>query len=260
MPDPKNLEAINPEHDSAAPTTMSESASATASEPEVSFGEIFSEYEKSHARKPEADQSREGTVISVTVDSVILDIGFKSEGLLPLPELRGAPVKPGDKLKVTIKGRDPEGYYQLTRGKVQRVTDWDSLKKAFDEKATIVGMVTGVIKGGLNVDVGVRAFMPASRTGTRDAAEMEKLVEQEIRCRIIKLDIDDEDVVVDRRAIAEDEETGRQAAPLRRTQGRRHRQRRGPQPHRLWRLRRYRRSRRPLARRRNLLASREQAV
>jgi small subunit ribosomal protein S1 len=206
MSDPKNLEAPNSVPESANPITVSDSVSAPASEPEESFGEIFSQYEKSHARKPEADQSREGTVISVTADSVILDIGFKSEGLLPLPELHGAPIKPGDKLKVTIKGRDPEGYYQLTRGKVQRVTDWDSLKKAFDEKATIVGMVTGVTKGGLSVDVGVRAFMPASRTGTRDAAEMEKLVEQEIRCRIIKLDIDDEDVVVDRRAIAEDEE------------------------------------------------------
>ncbi len=124
----------------------------------------------------------------------------------PLAELAGATVKPGDKMQVTVKGRDPEGYYELTRGKVQRVTDWASLQKAFDEKAIIVGKVTGVIKGGLSVDVGVRAFMPASRTGTRDAAEMEKLVEQEIRCRIIKLDVEDEDVVVDRRAIAEDEE------------------------------------------------------
>ena len=116
------------------------------------------------------------------------------------------PPKPGDKVQVTIKGRDPEGYYELTRGKVERPTDWASLEKAFAEKAIIVGTVTGVVKGGLSVDIGVRAFMPASRTGTRDAAEMEKLVEQEIRCRIIKLDVEDEDVVVDRRAIAEDEE------------------------------------------------------
>jgi len=202
MPDPKNLEAVKSDVESPESTPVNESAS----EAEESFGEIFSQYEKTHSRKPAADQSREGTVISVTADSVILDVGFKSEGLLPLPELRGAPVKPGDKIKVTIKGRDPEGYYQLTRGKVQRVTDWDSLKKAFDEKAIIVGMVTGVTKGGLSVDVGVRAFMPASRSGTREAAEMEKLVEQEIRCRIIKLDIDDEDVVVDRRVIAEDED------------------------------------------------------
>jgi small subunit ribosomal protein S1 len=109
-------------------------------------------------------------------------------------------------VQVTVKGRDPEGYYELTRGKVERPTDWASLEKAFVEKSTIIGTVTGVVKGGLSVDVGVRAFMPASRSGTRDASELEKLVEQEIRCRIIKLDVAEEDVVVDRRAIAEDEE------------------------------------------------------
>ncbi|MFZ3340622.1 MAG: S1 RNA-binding domain-containing protein [Terriglobales bacterium] len=207
MSDPTNSEAteLRPKlPESASP----EPASDSASEPEESFRDLFSEYEKRHARKPEAgSQSREGTVIAVTADALILDIGFKSEGLLPLAEMGGSPAKPGDKLKVTVKGRDPEGYYQLTRGKVARIVDWASLEKAFVEKATIVGTVTGVIKGGLSVDVGVRAFMPASRTGTRDAAEMAKLVEQEIRCRIIKLDVDDEDVVVDRRVIAEDEET-----------------------------------------------------
>jgi uncharacterized repeat protein (TIGR01451 family) len=62
------------------------------------------------------------------------------------------------------------------------------LEQAFSDKATIVGTVTGVIKGGFSVDVGVRAFMPASRSGVRDASEMEKLVGQEIRCRIIKRD------------------------------------------------------------------------
>jgi small subunit ribosomal protein S1 len=67
-------------------------------------------------------------------------------------------------------------------------------------------VVSGVVKGGLNVDVGVRAFMPASRSGAKDAAEMEKLIGQEIRCRIIKLDVADEDVVVDRRAVLEEEE------------------------------------------------------
>ena len=99
-------------------------------------------------------------------------------------------MKAGDKLLVSVKGRDPEGYYELTRAKVERPKDWSALEKAFADKATIVGTVTGVIKGGLSVDVGVRAFMPASRSGARDAAEMEKLVEQEILCRIIKLDVD----------------------------------------------------------------------
>jgi len=177
--------------------------------PDESFADAFSEYEKSHSRKPEeTSQAREGTVIAVTADSVLVDIGFKSEGTLPLAAFQNdrEPPKPGDKLLVTVKGRDSEGYYELTRGKVERPTDWDALQKAFTDKTTIVGTVTGVVKGGVTVDVGVRAFMPASRTGTRDAAEMEKLVGQEIRCRITKLDVTEEDVVVDRRIIAEEEE------------------------------------------------------
>ena len=173
------------------------------------FGEMLSQFEKSHARDGERSSGqRTGTVIAISAESVFLDIGFKSEGMLPLADLQavGQTVKAGDRLSVSVKGRDPEGYYQLTLGKVERPADWAALEKAFNEKATIVGTVTGVIKGGLSVDVGVRAFMPASRSGTREAAELEKLVGQEILCRIIKLDVGDEDVVVDRRAVLEEEE------------------------------------------------------
>ena len=170
-----------------------------------SFGDILKQFERDQSRK-KVEGSREATVISVTADSVVLDIGFKTEGVLPIAELRGETLQPGDKLNVTIKGRDPEGYYLLTRGKVSRPTDWDAFEKAFKEKSTILGTVTGVVKGGASVDVGVRAFMPASRSGVQDAAELEKLVEQEIRCRIIKLDVAEEDIVVDRRVILEEEE------------------------------------------------------
>src|SRR6266404_7156009 len=174
-----------------------------------SFKDVLSEYERGRARKPEPGSSgREGTVIAVTADSIILDIGFKTEGILPISaELNPQTVKPGDKLLVTVKGRDPEGYYELVRGKVDRPTDWAGLERSFAAKVTISGTVTAVVKGGLSVDVGVRAFMPASRSGARDAAEMEKLVGQEIRCRITKLDVTEEDVVVDRRIISEEEET-----------------------------------------------------
>ena len=172
-----------------------------------SFGELFSQYEKSRTRKPGADaKGRQGTVVAVTADSVLVDIGFKTEGILPLSAFNGETVKIGDKLVVSIKGRDPEGYYELSRGRIERPKDWAALERAFAEKTTIVGTVTAVVKGGLSVDIGVRAFMPASRSGARDAAEMEKLVEQEIRCRITKLDVAEEDVVVDRRAVLEDEE------------------------------------------------------
>ena len=80
------------------------------------------------------------------------------------------------------------------------------LEAAFAEKRTIAGTVLEVVKGGLRVDVGVRAFMPASRSGARDQAELEKLVGQEIECRITKLDTADEDVVVDRRVVLEERE------------------------------------------------------
>ena len=185
--------------------------SETHSDPESnqSFSGMLAEYERSHSRKTgDGANQIQGTVITVSADSVYIDIGFKSEGILPLAEFQrtGETVKAGDKLAVSVKGRDSEGYYQLSRLKIAQPTDWASLERAFAEKATIVGTVIGVVKGGLSVDIGVRAFMPASRTGTRDAAEMEKMVEQEIRCRIIKLDVADEDVVVDRRAVLEEEE------------------------------------------------------
>jgi len=203
-----NPKTSNPNMSNPAAPGSAPASESAESFPTESFKDIFSEYEQSHSRKREPGaQGREGTVIAVTADSIVLDIGFKTEGVLPLTAFPAdTPPKPGDKVQVTIKGRDPEGYYELTRGKVERPTDWASLEKAFVEKSTIMGTVTGVVKGGLSVDVGVRAFMPASRSGTRDASEMEKLVEQEIRCRIIKLDVEEEDVVVDRRALAEDEE------------------------------------------------------
>ena len=183
--------------------------SQPTAEPDESFGELLSQFEQSHSHKAEDGSKQiEGTVIAVSAESVFLDIGFKSEGILPLAAFQsaGEEVKPGDKLVVSVKGRDTDGYYELSRFKTALPKDWSSLEQAFADKTTIMGTVTGVIKGGLSVDVGVRAFMPGSRSGARDAAEMEKLVGQEIRCRIIKLDVTDEDVVVDRRVVTEEEE------------------------------------------------------
>jgi len=193
MPDP---ETPNPPNPQAQPVTDSKE----------SFGEILSQFQKSHVRRAEGGKQLEGTVIAVTAEAVFFDIGYKSEGILPLTALQGETLKPGDKALVTVKGRDLDGYYELSRFKVERPMDWSALEKAFADKAAVLGTVTAVIKGGFSVDVGVRAFMPASRSGVREAAEMENLVGQEIRCRIIKLDVADEDVVVDRRVVAEEEE------------------------------------------------------
>jgi small subunit ribosomal protein S1 len=178
----------------------------TSPETAENFGDILSQFQKEHSRKTEGSRQLQATVISVTAESVFFDIGFKSEGILPVAALQGETLKPGDKALVTVKGRDLDGYYELSRFKVERPMDWSALEKAFADKSSVLGTVTAVVKGGFSVDVGVRAFMPASRSGVRDAADMEKLVGQEIRCRIIKLDVTDEDVVVDRRVVAEEEE------------------------------------------------------
>src|SRR5215472_15958287 len=193
----------------------STSKSQPTADQEESFDSLLSQYEQSHSRKTQdGDRQLEGTVIAVNADSVILDIGFKTEGILPLTAFPRAgereSLKPGDKLAVTIKGRGSEGYYELSRGRIARPRDWAALEKAFAEKATIAGTVMAVVKGGLSVDIGVRAFMPSSRSGVRDAADMEKLVGQEVRCRITKLDVTDEDVVVDSRIIAEEEQRAAQ--------------------------------------------------
>ena len=181
---------------------------ASPNEANESFGDLLAAYEQSHKRKPgEPGAGLQGTVVAITADSVVLDIGFKSEGILPLTVFEGKPQpRRGEKFPVSIKGRNPEGYYELSLGRIEQPKDWAALQKAFTEKISIGGTVTAVVKGGFSVDVGVRAFMPASRSGVREAAEMEKLVGQDIRCRIIKLDVEDEDVVVDRRVVAEEDD------------------------------------------------------
>ena len=177
-------------------------------DPAESFGEMLAEFEHSHVHTTEGGANQmQGTIVSMDAEFVYLDIGYKSEGILPRGafENNAEGVATGDTFPVSVKGRNAERYYELSRHKVILATDWSSLEAAFAQKSAVVGMVTAVVKGGLTVDIGVRGFMPASRSGTRDAAEMEKLVGQEITCRITKLDVTEEDVVVDRRAIAEEQ-------------------------------------------------------
>jgi small subunit ribosomal protein S1 len=189
--------------------SIPESDQTTDTESTESFDKILQQYEQTHSRRS-ADDSRQisGTVIAVSAEQVFVDIGYKTEGVLPLSLFQSAneTVEPGAKILVSVKGRNEEGYYELSRLRVAQPKDWTSLEQAFADQSVIAGTVTAVVKGGLSVDVGVRAFMPNSRSGARDAAEIEKLVGQEIRCRIIKLDVAEEDIVVDRRAVAEEEE------------------------------------------------------
>ena len=212
---PTSVSTSEPATESAAETAAesgveaaTESAAETAVDtPAESFAELLDQFEHTHSHKAEGGGKQlEGTVVSLDAESVYLDIGYKSEGILPRSafENNADGVAAGEKFPVSVKGRNAERYYELSRHKVVQPTDWASLEEAFTQKTPVVGIVTAVVKGGLTVDVGVRAFMPASRSGVRDAAEMEKLVGQEITCRITKLDVTDEDVVVDRRAIGEE--------------------------------------------------------
>jgi small subunit ribosomal protein S1 len=176
---------------------------------ESSFADALSEFERSHTHRAESKQLQ-GTVVSLTADQVVLDVGYKIEGVLPrstFPD-NAEGVNAGDVFPVSITGRNEEGYYELSRHRVAQPRDWSALERAFAAKIAVAGTVTAVIKGGLSVDVGVRAFMPASRSGARDAAELEALVGTEITCRITKLDVADEDVVVDRRVVLEEQSRG----------------------------------------------------
>jgi small subunit ribosomal protein S1 len=185
-----------------------ENSSSADAEPIENFADILSNFERTHSRKPGTGARQfEGTVISLSVDQVFLDIGYKTEGVLSRSvfENNAEGVRAGDTFPVSVTGRNEEGYYELSRFKVAQPRDWKALEEAFAQKLAVVGTVTGAVKGGLTVDLGVRAFMPASRSGTRDVAEMEKLVGTEINCRITKLDVTEEDVVVDRRVVMEEQ-------------------------------------------------------
>jgi small subunit ribosomal protein S1 len=194
--------------EAAVPATEAAATPAEPEAPEESFSDAFAEFTKSHQRKAgDGSQQIDATVVSLDAESVYLDIGYKTEGILPRASFpnNGDDVVVGERMLVSSKGRNPEGYYELSRIRVAQPTDWTALQQAFAEKMAVAGTVTAIVKGGVTVDIGVRAFMPASRTGTRDAADLAALVGQSITCHIIKLDTEDEDVVVDRRGIVEAE-------------------------------------------------------
>jgi small subunit ribosomal protein S1 len=180
----------------------------TVSSSEESFGDILSQFERSHHGN--GGQAIQGTVVSISLEAVFVDIGRKMDGVIPVEQFRQAngelAIHVGDIVLVTITGRDQEGSYTLSTIRVERPKDWTALEAAFAQQRPIAGVVTEIVKGGLRVNVGVEAFMPASRSGVREQAELEKLVGQEIQCKIIKLDTDDEDVVVDRRVVLEEEQ------------------------------------------------------
>jgi small subunit ribosomal protein S1 len=151
----------------------------------------------------------QGIVVSLRGDGVFVDVGDKSEAFLPYPSSRGSEKpnwKPGDSIEVMITGRSAEGYIELQSTAAHRPSEFNQLEAAFDAGSILVGKVLEGVKGGLAVDVGgARGFLPASRSGERDQESLEELIGQEIRFRIAQLDIDDRNVVLDRRSVVDDE-------------------------------------------------------
>jgi small subunit ribosomal protein S1 len=175
------------------------------------FGDILSSFEREHP-EGKGEESVSGIIVSVRPDGVLIDVGRKIEGFLPLTrwlETQEGDPQVGSNIMVSVGPRNEEGFYELSTVKVERPKDWSGLQTAFNEKRNIAGFVAEQVKGGFRVDIGVRAFMPASRSGVREMADMPLLVGQEIQCRITKLDVDKEDVVVDRRIVLEEEQSRR---------------------------------------------------
>ncbi len=187
------------------------SAEPSPSADESNFGDILSTFERHH---PDGGRGETvpGTIVSITAAGIFIDVGRKIEGVLPLAkwmETQTGDPAIGAHIAVSVGPRNEEGYYDLATVKVERPKDWTALQHAFAEKHNIAGVVAEQVKGGFRVDIGVRAFMPASRSGVREMAEMPALIGQEIQCRITKLDVDNEDVVVDRRIVLEEEQARR---------------------------------------------------
>src|SRR5215467_11016633 len=173
----------------------------------------------SHFAPPAADEVLQGTVLSVTAKDVIIDFGYKSEGLVPIEQFQTRTgeisVQKGDVIDVMIEhGEQPEGYVLLSHTRAARLRIWDNLEKAYQEQLIISGRVLGRVKGGLAVDVGIKAFMPGSQADPRPVHNLDALIGQDIPVKIIKLNRRRGNVVVSRKLAIEQEVTERKSATL----------------------------------------------
>jgi small subunit ribosomal protein S1 len=148
-----------------------------------------------------------GRVVEVRSGDVIVDIGYKSEGAIPIDEFRltGAP-KVGEEIEVFLEAKeDSEGLIVLSKDKADKIKVWDQISKAFDAGSPVEGRVVEVVKGGLAVDVGVRAFLPGSQVDLRPVKNLGSMMGQTIRAKVIKLNRRRGNVVLSRRAVLETE-------------------------------------------------------
>jgi small subunit ribosomal protein S1 len=189
------------------PAETTEQANSTLIDSE-SFEQMLEE--SLSARKVQTDEVAQGRIIQITADYVIVDVGCKSEGQIPIEEFKDADgnmtVKVGDKVDVFIEGWENEtGMMPLSKDKADRMRVWDTVSKVYDDDGLIEGKIVSKIKGGLAVDVGLKAFLPGSQIDLHPVRDLDRLIGQTLQFKILKLSKKRGNIVLSRRAILEKE-------------------------------------------------------
>ena len=150
-----------------------------------------------------------GKVVQVSNDFVMVDVGSKTEGMIPARELRDSSgnisLNVGDEIEVLVERRDEEDNLILSRDKAARIKIWGSIKEKFENNQSIQGLITQRVKGGLTVDIGIPAFLPGSQVDIRPVRDLDRFVGQSMLFNILKYDRERNNVVLSRRAIMEKE-------------------------------------------------------
>ena len=159
-----------------------------------------------------------GTVIKITDKHVIVDVGLKSEGMIPLAQVldhTGEPkLKAGDTVEVVVEREEPEGGFLVSYDKALKHKVWDTIEKAATEKTVVTGIVLGRVKGGLTVDIGIKAFLPGSQVEIRPVRNLDAYIGQPIDVRVIKLNKKRGNVVISRKELLEEEQSGKRDETL----------------------------------------------
>ncbi len=186
-----------------------------AGEEEENYEQLLDQY---GARKFAEGEVMKGTVLKITDTDVVVDIGYKSEGVIPVSQFKDGDhitVKVGDIIDVLLEDtEDVDGHIVLSKEKAEKVRVWEEVERAYNENAIIRGRVIERIKGGLSVDIGVRAFLPGSQIDVRPVKNLDALRGKEIECRIIKLNRKRGNIVLSRKLVLETEQARKKAFTL----------------------------------------------
>jgi small subunit ribosomal protein S1 len=160
-----------------------------------------------------------GTVLKVTANEVVIDVGYKSEGVIAVDEFLDETgqviVREGDVVDVLLeRTEDREGHIVLSREKAEKMKIWDEVERAFAERKVVIGRVVERIKGGLAVDIGVRAFLPGSQIDVRPVRNLDALKGQELRMRVIKVNKKRGNIVLSRKVLLEEENAEKKKSTL----------------------------------------------